>query len=162
MHLTHTSQTQPAHHQFPLNQKIHCESHASRDKRVMFGCYTEKAPSAWRRQGTQKTENTYNQHKRPPIGTTHRPSTRHHRKGRPRFYLHNTNQLSSPVPVHVSSSVTSRHHYAHPAGSSPDPLSQRSPMRSAGRVSHTTTQTPSAPETLQLCPQLSSTFPMYL
>ena len=37
--------------------------------------YTEKALNAWHRQGTQKTGNTYNQHKRPLIGTTHRPST---------------------------------------------------------------------------------------
>ena len=41
--------------------------------------------------------NTYNQHvyKRPPIGTTHRPSTRYHRKGSPRIKSHNTNQHSS-------------------------------------------------------------------
>ena len=28
-------------------------------------CYTEKAPNAWQRQGTQKTRNTYNQPNRP-------------------------------------------------------------------------------------------------
>ena len=44
-------------------------------------CDTEKATNAWHRHGTQKTQNTNNQHKRPPIGTDHRPTTRHHRKG---------------------------------------------------------------------------------
>ena len=44
-------------------------------------CYPEKAPNAWNRQGTHKTGNTQVQHKRPLIGTTHRPSTSHHRKG---------------------------------------------------------------------------------
>ena len=29
------------------------------------GCYTEKAPNAWQRRGTQKTRNTYNQPNRP-------------------------------------------------------------------------------------------------
>ena len=28
-------------------------------------CYTEKAPNAWQRRGTQKTRNTYNQPNRP-------------------------------------------------------------------------------------------------
>ena len=30
-----------------------------------YGCYTEKAPNAWQRRGTQKTRNTYNQTNRP-------------------------------------------------------------------------------------------------
>ena len=57
-------------------------------------CYTEKAPNAWHRRGTQKTGNTYNQPKRPSTGTTHRPSTRHYRKGSPGVKTHNTNQHS--------------------------------------------------------------------
>ena len=40
---------------------------------------------------------------------------------------------------------TPRHHYANSAGPSPDPLKQRSPMRSTGGLSRTTTQTPPAP-----------------
>ena len=55
-------------------------------------CYTEKAPNAWHHQGTQKTGDTY---KRPSLGTTPRPSTRHHRKTSPRAKPHNTNQHSS-------------------------------------------------------------------
>ena len=47
-------------------------------------CYTEEASITWHHQGTQKTGNTYCQHKRPPVGTTHRPSIRHHREGSPR------------------------------------------------------------------------------
>ena len=39
--------------------------------------------------------NTYNLHKRPPIGTTHRPSTRQHRKCSPRVESHNTNNHRS-------------------------------------------------------------------
>ena len=80
--------------------------------------------------------NTHNKRKRPSIGTSHRPSIRHHRKGS-RMYITPT----STAAVHASSTATPRHHYAHPAGSWPDPLSQRSPMRSPGRLSRTTTQT---------------------
>ena len=32
-------------------------------------CYTEKAPNAWQRRGTQKTRNTYNQPNRPFVTT---------------------------------------------------------------------------------------------
>ena len=46
-------------------------------------CYTEKAPNAWHRRGTQNTGNTYNQRKRPSTDTPHRPSTKHYRKGSP-------------------------------------------------------------------------------
>ena len=52
---------------------------------------------------------------------------------------------SIAAAVHASSTATSRHHHAHAAGSSPDPLSQRSPLRSAGGTSLSTTQTPPAP-----------------
>ena len=57
-----------------------------------------KAPNTWHRQGTQITGNTYNQHKRPPIGTTHRPS-----KGQPKCPAsreHNTKQHSSHARLH--------------------------------------------------------------
>ena len=39
----------------------------------------------------------------------------------------------SMAAVHAFSPVTTRHHYPHPTGSSPDPLSQRSPLQSTGR-----------------------------
>jgi len=39
--------------------------------------------------------NTYHQRKRPPIGTPHRPITRHLRKGSPRAKSHNIIQHSS-------------------------------------------------------------------
>ena len=39
-----------------------------------------------------KTGNSYNQPEQPSAGTPHRPSTRHHRKGRPGIKSHNTNQ----------------------------------------------------------------------
>ena len=35
---------------------------------------------------------------------------------------------TSTAAVHASSSATTRHHYPHPTGSPPDPLSQRSPL----------------------------------
>ena len=38
-------------------------------------CYTEKAPNAWQRRGTQKTRNTYNQPNRPNRQTS---LTKHH------------------------------------------------------------------------------------
>ena len=47
------------------------------------GCYTEKAPNAWHRGGTQTTGDTYNQRNRPSTGTPHRLSTKHYRKGSP-------------------------------------------------------------------------------
>ena len=51
--------------------------------REMHMCYTEKAPNAWHRRGTQKTGNTYNQPNRASTDTPHRPSTKHYRKGSP-------------------------------------------------------------------------------
>ena len=57
---------------------------------------------AWHRQGTHKTGSTYNQPKRPSTGTTHRPSTRHYRKGSPGVKPHKL-QASS---VHVSPFAT--------------------------------------------------------
>ena len=54
-------------------------------------CYTEKAPNAWHRQGTQKTGNSYNQPNRP---NRHPSQTKHQalRKGQPgrRIALINT------------------------------------------------------------------------
>ena len=43
---------------------------------------------------------------------------------------HNTNYQSSRARF----STTSRHHHPHPTGSSPDHLSQRSPLRSLGAI----------------------------
>ena len=104
-------------------------------------CNTEKALNAWHRRGTQKTGNTYNQSKRPSTDTTHRPSTKHYRKGSPGFNTHNTNQHSSRARLHTA---TTRHHHPHPTGKSTDPLSQRSPLRSACVLSRITPQTPPA------------------
>ena len=49
-----------------------------------------------------KDKNTYNQPKRPSTGTSHRPSTRHYRKGSPGFKTNNTNQRSSRARLHHS------------------------------------------------------------
>ena len=56
---------------------------------------------------------------------------------------HNTNQHSSRARF---STTTTHHHHPHPTGSSPDPLSQRSPLRSLGAINrragpHYTTDT---------------------
>ena len=51
---------------------------------------------------------------------------------------------TSTAAVHASSTATTRHHYPHPTGSSPDTLSQRSLLRSTGGLSRITTQTPPA------------------
>ena len=48
-------------------------------------CYTEKAPKAWHRRGTQKTGNTYNQPNRPD---RHTSQTKH--QARLRMYAANT------------------------------------------------------------------------
>ena len=58
-------------------------------------CYTEDAPNAWHRRGTQKTGHTYNQ----PNHTTHRPSTWPYRKGSPAVRTHSTNQHSNHPPL---------------------------------------------------------------
>ena len=70
-------------------------------------CYTEKAPNAWHRRGTQKTGNTYNQPKRLSTDITHRPSTWHYRKGSPGVKTHNTNQHSSRARLQHSNHPTS-------------------------------------------------------
>ena len=64
----------------------------------LYMCYTEKAPNAWHRRGTQRTGNTYNQPKRPSTDTTHRPSTWQYPKGSPGVKTHNTNQHSNHSP----------------------------------------------------------------
>ena len=40
-------------------------------------CYTEKAPNAWQRRGTQKTRNTYNQPNRPNRPNRQTSQTKH-------------------------------------------------------------------------------------
>ena len=70
-------------------------------------CYTEKAPNAWHPQGTPKTGNIYNQPKQPSTGTTHRPSTRHYRKGSPGVKTHNNNQHSSRACLQQSNHTPS-------------------------------------------------------
>ena len=61
----------------------------------VWSCYKGKAPNAWHRRGTQETGNTYKQPKRPSSDTTHRPSTKHYRKGSPGVKTHKTGQHSS-------------------------------------------------------------------
>ena len=51
---------------------------------------------------------------------------------------------TSTAAVHASNTATTRHHYPHPTGSPPDHLSQRSPLRSTGGLSRTTTPHTSA------------------
>ena len=110
---------------------------------VQVKCFTEKAPNTWHRQGTQKTGNTYNQYNRLPVGTIVNSQTKHQApsKGQTKGRITPT----STAAMHSSIPATSCHSHAHPAGSSPDPLGRRSPMRSTGGLSHTTTQTPPAP-----------------
>ena len=97
-------------------------------------CYTEEAPNAWHRRGTQRTAITYNQPNRPD---QHTSQTKHQAlsKGQPgrRITPINTaaNQHSSCA---CFSTTTTHHHHPHPTGSSPDPLSQRSPLRSLGAI----------------------------
>ena len=82
---------------------------------VSARCYTVKAQNSWHRRGTQKTGNTYNQPKHPSTDTTHRPSTKHYRRG-----------SITPIrtaAVHAFSTVTTRHCRPYPTGSPPDPLS---------------------------------------
>ena len=102
-------------------------------------CYNEKVPNAWhsapryikdrellRTQSTQMTADRHNS------------QTKHHRQG-------SRITPTSTAPVNASSRATPRHYYANAAGSLPDSLSHRSPMRSTGGTSRTTTQTPPAP-----------------
>ena len=103
-------------------------------------CYTGKAPNAWHRRGTQKTGNTYNQPKRPSTDT-HRPSTKHYRKGSQGVKAHNTNQHSSRARL--------QHRDHAPSSPSPNRFITGSsqptqPLRSAGGLSRTTPQTPPA------------------
>ena len=70
--------------------------------------------------GTPTKQTTANQHN---------SQTKHQRKGSRITPIRN-------AAVHTSSTATPRHHYASPAGSSPDPLSQRSPLRSTTVVPH--------------------------
>ena len=50
----------------------------------------------------------------------------------------------STAAVHTFSTATTGYHHPHPTVSSPDPLSQRSPLRSTGGLSRATPQTSSA------------------
>ena len=77
-------------------------------------CYTEKAPNAWQRQGTQKTRNTYNQPNR-PNRKTYRPSTKRYRKDSPGDAEHQLTQQpctlqhnppSAPTLMHVFQGAT--------------------------------------------------------
>ena len=61
---------------------------------------------------------------------------------------------TSTAAVHASSKATTRHHYPHLTGSPLDPLSQRTPLRSTGGLSHTTTQTPPASAGTRSVPRL--------
>ena len=95
-----------------------------------------EALNTWHRQGTKKTGNTYNQHKRSP--TQHRAPS----KGEPKCFITPT----STAAMHASITATSCHNHAHPAGSLSDPLGRSSPVkRNTGRLSRNTKQTPPAP-----------------
>ena len=65
------------------------------------------------RRGTPKTGNSYNQSKRPSTGTTHRPCTRHNRKGSPEVKTHNINKHSNRARL--------QHMYSNHPPSSPTP-----------------------------------------
>ena len=58
-------------------------------------CYTQKGSNTWHRQGAQKTNDTYNQPKRPSIGTTQTPSNGHHRQSSPSVGSQNPIQHSN-------------------------------------------------------------------
>ena len=100
-------------------------------------CYTEKPLNAWQRQETQRQD-------APRIGTnelTYQVPCTIER------LVHNSSRIgpARTAVMHVSSTAISHHHYAHTAGSPPDPLCQRCPIRSTSGLSHTTPQTPPAP-----------------
>ena len=69
---------------------------------------------------------------------------------------------TSTAAVHASSTATTRHHFVHPTGSSPDPLSQRSPLRSTGGLSRNTTQTPPASAGTRSAPRLGGLYQEWL
>ena len=60
----------------------------------------------------------------------------------------------STAAVHASSTATTRHHNLHPTGSTPNPLSQRRPLRNTGGLTRTTTQTQSASAGTRSAPRL--------
>ena len=60
------------------------------------------APSLLHAKERNKTKNTYNEPKRPSIGTSHRPSIEHHRKSSLTVKSHNTNQHSNPAGLQLS------------------------------------------------------------
>ena len=91
---------------------ITCVLHGESSKRLAPPRNTKDKK---RLQSTQTTVNRRN-----------RPSTKHYQKG-------------SIIPIstaagHAFSTATSRHHHPHPTASSPDPISQRSPLRSTACV----------------------------
>ena len=77
-----------------------------------------------------KTRSTYNQPKRPSIGTTHKPSTGHHRKSSPGVKSHPPAQQP---PASITQTQQDRRQR---------PLSQRSPVCVEGGPSRTTTAGP--------------------
>ena len=120
-------------HGAPPVHRHRCRSSGKQSVRVGVGgsggggggcvceCYKERVPNAWHRRGTQQTGNTDNQLKRPSTGTPHRPRTRHCRKGCTGIQTHNTSRHSNRARLPT-------HDYLRPTGSSPDALSQRSPL----------------------------------
>ena len=98
----------------------------------------DKALKAWRRRGTQKTGHTYNQPNRPD---QHTSQTEHQAlsKGQPgrRITPSTTAAVHASAqqqPTIVTHTYVIIHTYLHPTGSSPDPLSHRSPLRSLGAL----------------------------
>ena len=93
----------------------------------------------------QKTNNIYNQPKPPSIGTTHRPSNRHHQKSSPRFESQNTIQHSNlRRSSRRCNRVIARVISANAA-------------RCIGRPGHTTTQPSPAPAGTRSTPLLGGT-----
>ena len=76
-------------------------------------------------------------------------------KGQPKSRITPIQHSSHARPI----TATSCHNYAHPAGSSPDPLSQRNPVRGTCGLSHITTQTPPAPARTCSAPRLGGLLP---
>ena len=90
--------------------------------------------------------------------TANRPNsqTKHQEpsKGQPKSRITPT----ITAAMHASITATSCYHYTHVAGSSPHPLSRRSPMRSVGGLSRTKLQTPPKPAGTCRAPRLGARY----
>ena len=100
----------------------------------------------WRKLQTPGTAEEHKRHLQSTQTTVnrHNAQTKHLAISKGQSGGQDTRTPISTAAVYAFSTATTRHHYPHPTGSSLDPLSQRSPLRSTGRLSRSTQQTPPA------------------